>query len=267
MITFLFWNLNKKSITDSVTNTATHYGVDVLILAENTIPKSSMLLALNKVERARYHFNSSLCEKIQIYSRFPQRFIRPVSESGRFSIRLISLPGLTEILLAAVHLPSKVNWSDDDLSTECQVLSNKIGLAEQQANCHNTVLVGDFNMNPFEAGVVNANGLHAVMARDIALKGMRTVQGQEYPFFYNPMWGRFGDETEGPCGTHYFPHSGHKSFFWNIYDQVLLRPSLLSHFHNEELKILTSDGKQSLLSESGLPKVSDHLPILFKLDL
>lgn len=250
-----------------MTNIATHNGVDVLILAESHIPESNMLIALNEAEPAKYHFNSSLCEKIQIYSRFPQQLIRSVLEGGRFSIRLVSLPGLTEILLAVVHLPSKVNWSEDDLSAECQTLSNQIRLAEQRASCNNTVLVGDFNMNPFEVGVVNANALHGVMARDIALHETRRVQGQEYPFFYNPMWGRFGDETEGPCGTHYYQHSGHKSFFWNMYDQVMLRPSLLSCFQNKDLKILTSDGKQPLLSESGLPQASDHLPILFKLDL
>jgi hypothetical protein len=56
------------------------------------------------------------------------------------------------------------------------------------------VLVGDFNMNPFQEGVVAANGLNAVMARRVAARRRtRVVQEREYPFFYNPMWGHFGD--------------------------------------------------------------------------
>jgi hypothetical protein len=30
------------------------------------------------------------------------------------------------------------------------------------------VVIGDFNMNPFDRGMVNANGFHAVMSRQIA---------------------------------------------------------------------------------------------------
>ncbi len=51
---------------------------------------------------------------------------------------------------------------------------------------------------------------------------------------------------------------------------VLLRPDLMDRFPSEELRILTEDGDSSLLSPSGLPDKaagSDHLPVLFKLDL
>ncbi|MDX2043591.1 MAG: hypothetical protein SF097_20405 [Acidobacteriota bacterium] len=125
-------------------------------------------------------------------------------------------------------------------------------------------------MNPFESGMVSAGALHGVMTRNVALKNSRTIQGNEYPFFYNPMWGLFGDGTEGPAGSYYYAKSGHETYFWNIFDQVLLRPSLLPHFRNNELKILTDDGTETLLSERGLPDNdagSDHLPILFKLHL
>ena len=51
--------------------------------------------------------------------------------------------------------------------------------------------------------------------------------------------------------------------------QVLLRPDLLDRFKNEDLQILDSDGSEMFLSESGIPKrdISDHLPLIFKLDI
>jgi len=122
-------------------------------------------------------------------------------------------------------------------------------------------------MNPFEDGVVSTNGFHGVASRRIAEKRKRTVQKREYPFFYNPMWNFFGDATPGPPGTYYYKES---DFFWNMFDQVLVRPDLLPFFSNEDLKILTSDGNTSFLSSQGVPDVnvvSDHLPIFFKLEL
>lgn len=55
-----------------------------------------------------------------------------------------------------------------------------------------------------------------------------------------------------------------------MFDQVLLRPELLSIFRNEELKILTGVSGTSFLTANGLPKrsvASDHLPILFRLEM
>jgi hypothetical protein len=130
------------------------------------------------------------------------------------------------------------------------------------------VLVGDLNMNPFESGVVGANGLHAVMTQERAQRGVRKVGGKEYPFFYNPMWGFFGDLTKGPPGTYHYDSAEQVTYFWNIFDQVLIRPALLQHFDATSLKVISGDEKISLLNEQGIPdkaNVSDHLPIVFRL--
>ena len=93
-------------------------------------------------------------------------------------------------------------------------------------------------MNPFEDGMVSANGLHAVMSQGIAQRGSRTVQGKAYPFFYNPMWSYLGDASAGPPGTFYYENAQHKTFFWNMFDQILLRPDLLEFFAAENLQIV-----------------------------
>ncbi|MBC8042592.1 MAG: hypothetical protein IAF08_04025 [Rhizobacter sp.] len=116
--------------------------------------------------------------------------------------------------------------------------------------------------------MVDARGLHAVATRAVATKNSRKVDGKEYPFFYNPMWRYFGDENDRPSGTYYYGGSEPKTYFWNIYDQVLLRPNLVPLFEQQELRILTGDGKQEFLKK-GVPDkaISDHLPILFKLNI
>jgi hypothetical protein len=121
-------------------------------------------------------------------------------------------------------------------------------------------------MDPYSPGVVGARGLHAVPTRAIAAKGSRKVAGKEYRFFYNPMWSFFGDRSAGPAGTHFYSGK-HVSSYWHIYDQVLLRPSVVPKLH--EVRILDGDGETSFVTETGRPRKSgsDHLPILVKLQV
>ena len=147
-------------------------------------------------------------------------------------------------------------------------LARYINNEEQIIGHKRTILLGDLNVNPFENGVVGTGGLHAVLSRGVASKGSRTVQGVSHEFFYNPMWSCFGDRREGPPGTYYYDRAEAVNYFWNIYDQVLLRPELLDGFDIDSLRILTTAGETSLLNSSGRPdktNASDHLPVVFSL--
>ena len=127
-------------------------------------------------------------------------------------------------------------------------------------------------MDPFETGVVGAAGLHAMMSKDVPTRynGERIVNSNSFNFFYNPMWSFFGDLSNGPPGTHYYPKSEQVSYFWHMFDQVLIRPDLFDRFDFKSLKILDDDGENSLLTSDGRPNsrdFSDHLPIFFRINL
>jgi len=271
MISFLFWNLNGKTLEESIVRLSIIYNIDVLIITECSIEPHLLLRKLNYNYTAKYHYVPNIgCDEFLLFTKFTDRFVVPKLEYDRLTIRNLKIPGLADILLACVHFPSKLFWSEQSQAFECVKLSESIIEAEEKIGHSRTILVGDFNMNPFEVGIISAIGLHAVMCKHIAAKKNRVVQGKNYPFFYNPMWGLFGDGSPGPPGTYYYPRSEHAVFFWNMFDQVLIRPELINFFNNEDLKILNSDGKNSLVTEEGLPDVkksSDHLPIVFKLNL
>ena len=123
-------------------------------------------------------------------------------------------------------------------------------------------------MNPFDHGLVLAQAFGAVMTRDLASAGERIVATRNYRLFYNPMWGYLGDSFSAPPGTYYYSASNPLTYYWNVFDQVLLRPGLM--YTLTELQILGTDGQTSLLTKTGKPRkseVSDHLPILFRLDI
>jgi hypothetical protein len=271
MTSFLFWNINKKPLQSTIRNLVTRYDIDVLMLAECNIASATMLDTLNTDTKIKYHYAPGIgCEKIQIYARFENSFINPIRETSRLTIRRVTLPGITEFLLSVVHLPSKMHWSDESLASECVNVSEEIKRAESEAQHKRTILVGDFNMNPFESGVVSANGLHAVMSKDIAQRGNRTVLSKSYPFFYNPMWSLFGDLSSGPPGTYYYANSQQRVYFWNMFDQVMVRPDLLPFFSLKDLEIIQIHEQRKLKDTDEIvirPNVSDHFPLRFKLNL
>lgn len=304
MLTFLFWNMGgkrkketreqraaeaerEKKLRSISANLARLHDVDLLMLAECPIATHELLVELNRgtatsgLERFREPDTNSLCERIVIFPRFPQRFLIRRSEDDKYTGRLIRLPEpRQEIILFVAHLGSKLYKSEASQILSMPGFRGAIRDVERKVRHERTVLVGDLNQNPFEAGIVGAEGLNATMTRHVALKEKRTVDRQSHSFFYNPMWSHFGDSTHEvrppgtsdhePPGTCYYPAAESRWYYWNMFDQVLLRPALLPLFKNKDLRILIGDGESSLLTPDGLPDrraYSDHLPILFRLDV
>ncbi len=271
MTTFLFWNINRGRVEHLIASVALRHEVDVVILAECSVSAGVILTALNEKAGRQFHLTrGGKCKRITIYTRLPRSCVEPMEQYSqeKFTLRRLRLLE-TDVLLAAAHL-SRMYYKDADKASECRILGRTIRDAENKVGHTRTVLIGDLNANPFEEGVVVADGLHGVMSRRVASRGGRRVASKTYPFSYNPMWGCFGESTDDPPGTFYYPGSTYKEFFWHMTDQVLLRPDLMASFQNEDLKVLTMDGDRSFLTRRGLPDASiasDHLPVLFRLNV
>src|SRR3989304_5256163 len=174
MTPLLLWKINREELRYLVTELAWRHDVDVLMLAESGIEPGMLLDSLNRADGGGYqYFPGTDWEAIQVFGRFPGDFVSTVGQSDRLTIRHLKPPGLTDIILAVVHFPSKLHWDDASQAAECAALSGVLRGVEAQVSHSRTVLVGDLNMNPFETGVVNANGLHGVMTREIARRGTR----------------------------------------------------------------------------------------------
>ena len=267
-LTFLFWNIHRQPLTDSIVRLCHLHRVDVLMLAENRLVAGDLLLALNNKQNALYHYLPDNCRKISVFARYSHNVVQTVDATDRATVRAVNIPSQPEFLFVAVHLVDKQNYSTASQYAEARKLAERIRNVEEQRGHTRTLLVGDLNMNPFETGLVAADGFHAVMTRQIAEKQSRVVQSQSYPFFYNPMWNHFGDFHTSPPGTYYYARAEHNVYFWNMFDQVLLRKSLLPMFNNRKLQILQSDGHISFVTGEGTPDksvASDHLPLLFQL--
>lgn len=270
MVTVLFWNTGgNDGLLNVIGNLVEKHEVDIALLAETKIPTIAILREFNEVRKLSFHASPSQCERIMVFSRYGQDFIRPVEESPYFTMRHVRLPGSENFILVAAHLRSRLYQSLESQNAACIELANDIRGVEERLCIDKTVVTGDMNANPFDIGMVAANGLHGMMTQRQVARGTRRVGGREYPYFYNPMWSFMGDLSEGSPGTYYYERGEHVNYGWNMFDQVLIRPSMIPLFDIGRLKILTSVGEELLVMKGGLPDKSrsDHLPIVFGLKL
>jgi endonuclease/exonuclease/phosphatase family metal-dependent hydrolase len=268
----LFWNTGGSDLTDALVKIVQTHAVDLLVLAESEeIAVGPFLKAVNDKEGTNFRFHNAVGqERLRVFSSLPAKSVSKKFDTGGVSIRHVRPPVNDDFILVAVHLPSKLRWQEREQQDICPRIRNYIETVETQIGHQRTIVVGDLNMNPFEHGVVSSEGFHAVMTRRDAAKKSRTVMGEQRHFFYNPMWKHFGDCTDNTPGTCYFPRSTPLSYYWNMFDQVLVRPDLLNAFPDDGLSILTKTGESQLVDKNGRPDSklsSDHLPILFRLDL
>ncbi|HAG81021.1 MAG TPA: hypothetical protein DCL61_07580 [Cyanobacteria bacterium UBA12227] len=270
MTTVLFWNINKKRLIEDIVYLCHENKVDILILAEaqKVLSDAEVLLALNSRKRNKYLAPFNPSSRLSFFFRYPAESIQLVYDAGGIAIRNISPPLGFDVLVVALHLPSKLYRTEEDQKFQAVRVAQVIQQAESRVGHTRTLVIGDLNMNPFDIGVVSADAFHAVMAQNIARKGSRKVDGKARKFFYNPMWGRMGDSSVGPPGTYYYSSGGYANYFWHTFDQVLLRPELLNYFSHDNLKVISQIGDKNLLTDNGISKSgSDHLPIIIKLQI
>jgi hypothetical protein len=145
-----FWNLDRNVESPEVAAFAHENDLDVLVLAENGNSLVSLLKALNHNRERLYFTDTGRSDRLTIFTRFktdPKRC--PLRDSSGVSIRHYQLPVGESFTVVAVHLSSKL-WE----STEGQALSTPrvagyIREAEQRVGHLRTIVIGDFNMNPF----------------------------------------------------------------------------------------------------------------------
>lgn len=275
---FLFWNTEKKSACyDVIIDIVVEKNIDVIAIAEFPIGPDEAKTFLSKLKTIDSNFEllqTVTIEKVLVFYNKANAIVLNQYNEGKVAIKKISAKTFkVNAYIAFCHLESKVNINDEEQAERVTKLKETLCSFENDIDDKDgfLLLCGDLNMNPFEKGLIKANGLNAVMDSSIAKRKSRTVQGQSYKFFYNPMWGFLGDLGKGNVsGTYYFNPSNHIQYFWNVFDQVLLRPEAIPYFDKEALNILTSTTHYNLLKKSGAiddKQYSDHLPIIFKLNI
>ena len=279
-LSFLFWNIRKALGTRFYESLErlTQRGVDVFLFAEPPDDDAKLLAALNGGLGGVYYRVPSESGRLMLFSKlsnadWADRFSGIVN--GRITAHELILGDQPSLLMIGAHLHAPSHLDKEDRADWARDLGLDIRRIEGDAGHTRTVLVGDLNMNPFDGGLIATTALHGLMSRQLVRSVSRMRSRRAYPPFYNPMWSLLGDRS-GPesasdrvAGTFFYSNSqARASHFWQMYDQILVRPSLMNTL--TRLEILVSDGQHRLITRSGRPRagtISDHLPLRFDLTL
>lgn len=257
----MFWNTHhNKAVNEVLCALIIENDVSVVALAEYEGDTCELINRLDLMGIRFRAFFSAGCDRITVFGSIKNVDAGP--QSSHYTIQIIN----NNDIMCCAHLPSKA-YADHEARREIIIgkLLNDISCLEAELKTEHTMIVGDFNINPFEDACVGARYLHGIPYYAETVKKKRKVAGTDFYMFYNPMWNFLGD-FQSPFGTYYY-NKGSSATFWNIYDQVIIRPELRERFVDESLKILTKTKELSLVDSDGHPivSISDHLPIIFEI--
>lgn len=222
---FAFWNVHQnKAINNYIVDLIYENGIDIIVLAEYNDNDQKMINQL--IEKGIYmkKYLTSGCDRIIMYGSIQK--VMPANQNKYYSIQIID----NKYILYGMHLPSRI-YSDhqERRNIVIDMIVADINELEIKLKLNNTIMLGDINENPYDSGCLNATKFHGISSGEDAGKESRLIMGKTFKMFYNPMWNLFGDFSYPP-GTYYHNGSEPINSFWNIYDQVMIRPSMRKCF-------------------------------------
>ena len=261
---YLFWNTHKnENINPILCDLVVENQISIVVLAEYTAAISNLIDLLHVHGVSMQQYLTTGCERIHIIGSTGLQ-IKPHLQTDRSSIQVID----EKTVLCCVHLNSQLySDSSERREIDIQQVIDDILQIEKKLNTKDTIIVGDFNLNPYDSSCVSARYFHGIPIYLESIRESRTIAGKEFYMFYNPMWNFLGDFKE-PYGTYYHHSANTIETYWNIFDQVIIRPALRKRFVDNSLQILTETSTISLLDGNKHPNhdISDHLPITFEIE-
>jgi exonuclease III len=254
----VFWNIRKQDDVKPVVDLIDKVRPDLLFLTECT---DTAISSLRKQGCLFVNSPPVINTKVKCFNVSQRVACHCIMEAGeRLTFYRVEFTSLN-CVIGALHLISKNHAGETFQLTESLRHIQSINQMESD-NGQNTIMIGDFNMNPFDAGMVVPQAFNSVCSPDIAGKMTRTVQQKKYGYFFNPSWKVFGGDEQGVYGSYYFSSpGGDRSFHWNNFDQALIRPQLLTEY-DCDFQLLHPFVEFDITRKN---KYSDHYPFMLEL--
>lgn len=261
---YAFWNTHKREdINIYLQSFIEIYEPDVFALAE--YEADGKCLENNLREKGLgYTFISKIGSRLDMFYKGSKKHVIHCNDSKYYTIKIVPY-GKKKLILSITHMPSK-RYSDEATNEEIlREMLNNINKIRNSKHINNLVIVGDFNMNPFEAPMINATALQAISSKDIVTRrNQRIYKEKNREFLYNPMWNFLGD-MKHPIGSYYYGSPQNAAFYWNTFDQFVVNSELADEINVDKIEFVRCIGALKLENENGEPTVSDHFPLYFEI--
>ena len=251
----LFWNLKKNSINNYLIECLNENEIDVAVLAEYSGLDFDYIESVSEYSHIE-GFGGS--DKITMLVKTGIEVIVK-RESSRYVIYHIVFNGF-EYNLVGTHLQDRIHTDKEIRILTIGRLVNDLSNLERSSNCNNSMIIGDFNANPFDDELLRISAFNAVLFKKVIEKSeTRTVDNKKYRRFYNPILNYLSEDTE-TYGSYY--HIGDSnSPIWHSLDQFIVRKPLMNKITDFRY-IKTIDGKSLIKSVMPNKDISDHLPLI-----
>lgn len=231
MPTMSFWNVGRLDRPELMIGAlAAQHDADVILLAECDVRSADLVGAISDACGGESFSEvpppESSSHRIRMISRDATGALEFMRGDDRVAVSEYRPTTGDPLIVAGVHLPSKLYSDPSDQAYWARRAVGNNHDVETQLGHMRTLVIGDFNMNPFEEGMIAIDAFNAVMEKGRA-RTPRERRGIIYHRFYNPMWSRLGDDNEGPPGTFFQQSGGSPAIYWHTLDQVLLRWDVL----------------------------------------
>lgn len=258
----LFWNMGRKDNAALALECMRIHGVGVAAFAEYSGTKFSDELLRGTGYRV---VGMGGCDKIVVLADVSIDVANNF-EASRFTVSALESPE-ARFVVAATHLVDRISASDPEARLEdIRELMGVVHGYEETLSIDKTVVMGDFNANPYDKELLLPNAFNAMLFKGIVkAQPSRTWHGKRYPFMYNPTLHWLSEDTE-TYGSHYYSSSDGTSPIWNCYDQALVSPTLMDGVR--DYGYLKKIGDKDLIAR-WRPKreISDHLPLLVEIGM
>ena len=187
----LFWNTKfckEFNVILSILNTESP---DLFFLAE--FDEDLILSNLSNLNIINYeYFLNPGCGKIKIIKKKTLTDIELSLQHNDYSA--LFLKNLDTYIIS-LHMPSQMSYNLDALKHNISEFKFKFENFIGNSAEKNILLIGDFNVNPFESPIVNYDGLSATNTKNFNVT--KTFRSKQNHVYYNPTW-RLYSENDFP---------------------------------------------------------------------
>lgn len=252
----LFWNLKKNPNEKWISEILKENDIDIALFAEYA--GVSFGNVEGELKKYQWYDGYGGCEKITLIAKsYISVIVR--REQNRYTVYSCS-DGKSAFTIAGVHLPAPPHATPSDRKDIIRDLIQDICEQENKVKNYRTIVIGDFNCNPFDEEITEKSSMNAVLFKPLINQQEVVIhQSKKYRRFYNPILHYLSEDTN-TYGSIY-RSNGNAQIYWNSYDQVMVRKCLSDCLY--DVKYLTSiNGRSLLKAVRPNDRISDHLPLL-----
>ena len=255
----IYWNTKYNSDYLTIKDILVDESPDLLFLSEtnNNIITSNNpeLLSINYE-----HFENPGCSRIIILKKKGLRLSIGRQDAYYSSVKEIT----TGVIFISVHLPSQMFQSMDGLKSYIRSFRNEIDAEFGNSSQKDILIIGDFNVSPFEKPMIDFDGFSASNSKKLSKVATHLKTKKE--LYYNPTWSLYINNNFP--GTIYFKRPSNSSYDileHHLLDQVVISYSLNRKLISEFINILKVTSNKTFFDKStNTVKISDHLPLIYE---